>query len=107
MNIQPEVDQWKENLHQAISAGDDAIGAFFHKIKPEEEDKAVLVEFALQVLEDFTKDQGYLTVTYSGLLVERHGSPDCLSRVRAVRSKLPPLPGLRDYRVDFDELILI
>ena len=71
--------------------------------KPEE----AVLEFALRVMEKYSAADGFLFSHYCRKMIEKYGGPKEIKRVKKIRYKLPPLPGLRDYRIDYDGLLEI
>ena len=56
------------------------------------------VDLALGLLEGVTTEHGPLVGMSALNLIARHGTPAHLPRLRAVRRRLPPMTGLRDWR---------
>lgn len=92
-------------LQQAIKNGPDAVVNFFDELEKEGHVISNIVEFAFRVLENATEETGYTAIYRAGFIIEKHAIPDQVGRLEAVRKRLPPLPGLRDYRYDFDHYI--
>lgn len=92
-------------LKQAIINGPDAVVKFYDDLEKEGQAVTNLVEFAFRVLENSTVETGYTAIYKAGHIIEKHATPDQVSRLEEVRKKLPPLQGLRDYRTDFDHYI--
>jgi len=83
----------------------DDITDFFVRLMDQETDPQILNSFALSVMTTFTADKGYLVAYYCCRILINHGTPDLLEDILPIRRQLPPLPGLRDYRVDYSELV--
>ncbi|MFL5728498.1 MAG: hypothetical protein ACJ75J_03330 [Cytophagaceae bacterium] len=67
----------------------------------------ILLEFALGTMEKFSETDNFLVAHYCRQIIEKHSNSEQLKRVYKIRKNLPPLPGLRDYRIDYDGLLEI
>jgi hypothetical protein len=85
----------------------DAVVRFFKNLYIQKGEEKIYVEFALQVMENFKAEQGFLVAHYCGKLIEEYDDGSSIERVKKIRNNLPALSGLRDYRVDYDLLISI
>jgi hypothetical protein len=83
----------------------DEIKNFFDRLSDQEKDPKVLSAFALAVMGGFTADIGYLVAYYCCNILINHGTPDMLQDIMKIRRMLPLLPGIRDYRMDYSELV--
>ncbi|MBX9852602.1 MAG: hypothetical protein K2X86_12720 [Cytophagaceae bacterium] len=100
-----QVESYQKQLSALHSA--DEVDKFFKKIQSEEKNSEVLSSFALQTMKVFQAEQGYLTAYYCYRILSDHCKPEIIGDVKKIREGLPPLPGLRDYRTDYDELLAL
>lgn len=107
MTDERQLEHFRQELQAAQLAGAAAVDRFFAGLAGDPAERGTLVEFALQLAERLTEDDGFLVADGSRRLLLAYAGPEQADRVRALRAALPALPGWRDYRADFDELAAV
>ena len=96
-----------EDYNKAKSSGTEAVWKFFENLLTRKADADVIRVFALEKLDNFTVEDGFLVAHGCYQVLMKFGQGGDIKRLRKIRYKLPALPGMRDYRVDFDELVSV
>jgi hypothetical protein len=107
MENETDISAFEKQFSSAFRKGANEIMSFLKSLKEEGKPREAVLEFALRRMENFSAAENYLVAYYCGLIIQKYGGADQISRVQKIRNSLPPLPGLRDYRVDYDELLEI
>ncbi len=103
--MQHAIDVLRKQLKIVTKVSADGTMQFFKSLDIKPGQEKLYIEFALQVLENLTVEDGFLVAHYSGKILEEYDDGSSVERVKKLRPNLPPLSGLRDYRSDFDVLI--
>jgi hypothetical protein len=107
MENDPDISAFEKQFAFALLKGTDEIMRFLKDLMAKGKPRKAVLEFALRRMENFSQAENYLVAYYCGLIIQKYGGADQISRVQKIRNTLPSLPGLRDYRVDYDELLEI
>jgi hypothetical protein len=107
MENDPDISAFEKQFSSAFQKGANGVMVFFKALMEEGKPREAVLEFALRRMENFSAVEGYLVAYYCGLIIQKYGGASKISRVQKIRNGLPPLPGLRDYRVDYDNLLEI
>jgi hypothetical protein len=107
MENDPDISAFEKQFSSAFQKGANEIMVFLKSLMEEGEPREAVLEFALRRMENFSGAESYLVAYYCCLIIQKYGGASKISRVEKIRSSLPPLPGLRDYRVDYDNLLEI
>jgi hypothetical protein len=97
-------DHWHVALSQAKAGGAEAEAGFFRRLQAETDDGTVAA-FLVEVLEGLQADDGALIPMTAANELARRNCTEVLPRLLAARRRLPPMPGLRDYRGTVDDAI--
>jgi hypothetical protein len=106
-NIEKHIADFESQLLAARQQGLTETSAYMSSLAADGKPGPAVLEFALRVMERFSETDNFLVAHYCRLIIERHGRAEQIGRVKEIRKKLPPLPGLRDYRPDYDGLLEI
>lgn len=105
--MQTFIDSLRIDLKNAILSSPDDVLRFWQQLSVREGEEKIYNEFALQVMEDFNEQDGYLVASFAAKMIEKCDDGSSRERVRKIRENLTPLPGLRDYRSEYDVLIRV